>query len=115
MHIAWLVVGVLLMAIALFAGYLDQHDFFYHVRLARVLSGEWPDQQVKSCASWNSKAEQPTLECDNGHSESQETAPVRFYGDTQRPLDPETVRFYWACQKKGTSKPSISCHAAPAP
>jgi hypothetical protein len=111
-HIAWLILAMLLMAFALFAGYLDQQHFFYHVRVAHVLSSAWPNQQVKECASWNAKTEPPVLECDNGHSELQQTVPVRFYGDTQRPLDPETVRFHWSCRKKEVQ---ISCRVAPEP
>jgi hypothetical protein len=114
-HIAWLVVATLLMAFALFAGYLDQQHFFYHVRIARILSTAWPDHQVKECISWNARTEQPVLECDSGHSELQQTVPVRFYGDTRRPLDPETLRFHWACRKNESSRTAISCKVAPEP
>jgi hypothetical protein len=114
-HLVWLVVATLLMAFALLAGYLDQRHFFYHVRVTRVLSTARTNHEAKECASWNAKAEQSVLECDNGHSELQQTVPVRFYGDTRRPLDSETLRFYWACRKNEASRPVISCQVAPQP
>src|SRR5208282_2274866 len=46
----------------------------------------------KECASWNARTEQPVLECDGGHSEISQVMSVRFYGDTRRDVDPDTLR-----------------------
>jgi hypothetical protein len=114
-HTAWLVLAVLLFGGVMLWGYLDQNRYFYHVKLARITSKTWNNHQVKDCASWNAKVEQPVLECDGGHSEIQQVIPVRFYGNTRRDLDPETLRFHWMCQKSEESRPSISCKLAPQP
>jgi len=110
-HIAWLVLAVLLFGGVLLWGYLDQNQYFYHVKVARITSSNWPNHQTKECASWNAKTEQPALECDRGHSEVQQVLPVRFYGDTRRDLEPDTVRLQWICQKSEGSHAAITCRA----
>jgi hypothetical protein len=114
-HTVWLVLAVLLFGGVMLWGYLDQNRYFYHVELARITSKTWNNHQVKACSSWNAKVEQPVLECDGGHSEIQQIVPVRFYGNTRRDLDPETLRFQWMCQKSEESRPSISCKLASQP
>lgn len=61
------------------------------------------------------QSDPPVLECDGGHAEVNQTVPIRFYGDTRRDLDPDTLRLHWACEKKDEAKPPISCHIASEP
>jgi hypothetical protein len=89
-------------------GYLDQNRYFYHVKLARMTSKIWNNHQVKDCASWNAKVEQPVLECHGGHGEIQQIVPVRFYGNTRRDLDPETLRFHCARKARNLALPSAA-------
>jgi hypothetical protein len=98
-HIGWVVLAVALFGAILGWGYLDENNYFYHVKTAHISSAGWDVQKAKECFSWNAKTNSPVLECDSGHAEVQLDVPVRFYGNTQRPLDPETVRLRWWCQK----------------
>jgi hypothetical protein len=114
-HTVLLVLAVLLFGGVMLWGYLDQNNYFYHVKVARITSNIWDNHQVKDCASWNAKTEQPVLECDGGHSEIQQLVPVRFYGNTRRDLDSETLRFHWMCQKNEGYRTPISCKLASEP
>ena len=113
-HTVWLVLAVLVFGVVILWGYLDQNRYFSHVKVAYITSRAWQNHETKECASWNAKTE-PALECDEGHSEVQQTVPVRLYGDTRRELEPETLRFRWACQKNEGSRPPISCKVASQP
>ncbi len=108
-HPGWLFLAVLFFAGVMLWGYLDQNHYFYHVKLARISSNAWVPQKAKECASWNLKTDQPVLECDGGHSEIQQTVPVRFYGDTRIELQPETLRLRWICSNTEKSHPAIAC------
>jgi hypothetical protein len=107
--------AVLLFAIAMFGGYLDQQHSFYHVHAARITSAAWGSHEVKNCASWNARTDPVVLECDGGHTELQESVAVRFYGDVRRPLDRETLRFYWNCQKSEGARHAVSCRISSQP
>jgi hypothetical protein len=108
-HIGWVIGAVLLFGGILGWGYLDQNNYFYHTKPAHISSAEW-NGEAKECLSWNRKTDAPVLECDGGRNEVSLDAPVRFYGNTERPLDPETVRLHWLCRKDGTS---VACKIAP--
>jgi len=114
-HTGWLILAILVFGVLMLWGYLDQNSYFYHVKVARITSNTWDDHQVKECASWNARTEQPVLECDGGHSEISQVMSVRFYGDTRRDVDPDTLRLRWTCQRSLESRPSISCKPAPQP
>jgi len=107
-----LVLAVMLFAVAMVWGYLDQKHYFYHVRRSRITSSAWKNHEAKDCASWNANNDEPVLECDAGHSEVEQTVPVRFYGDTRRPRDPETLRLHWTCRKNEEQRQPISCRLA---
>jgi hypothetical protein len=109
----WLILTILLFTAVMLWGYLDQNHYFYHVKTARITSSTWGNHEVKQCATWNRKGDPPVLECDDGHSEIQQTVPVRFYGDTRSELDPETLRFRWSCEKREESSTPIRCRLAP--
>jgi len=106
---------MLLFGTVILWGYLDEHHYFSHVRVAKITSSPWGNHQVKLCASWNAKTDPPVLECDQGHSELEQVVPVRFYGDTLRELDPDTLRLHWSCQRSDESRPSISCRTVEQP
>jgi hypothetical protein len=108
----WLVVAVLLFAGVILWGYLDQNHYISHSKVAQIASSAWHNHQTKECASWNCKSAQPVVECDGGHSELMQTVPVRFYGDTRRELEPDTLRFHWTCERREESRPAISCRIA---
>jgi hypothetical protein len=108
-HTAWLILAVLFFAGVMLWGYLDQNHYFYHVKLAHISSADWDPQKPKECSSWNIPTNQPVLECDAGHNELQMTVPVRFYGDTELKLQPQTIRLHWMCSKGNGSRPAISC------
>jgi hypothetical protein len=103
---------VLLMGGILAWGYLDQNNYFYHLKSAHISSGAW-NGQAKECFSWNRKSDAPVLECDGGHAEVKMDVPVRFYGDTVRPLDPETVRLRWMCGREAGATGVIKCRILP--
>jgi hypothetical protein len=110
-----LVLAVFLFGIAMFWGYLDQKHYFYHVKVAKITSGAWGNHEAKDCDSWNAKSDPPVLECDAGHDDLRQTVPVRFYGDTRQPLDPETMRLHWQCSKDDEVKQPISCRIVAEP
>ena|SRR5262249_35641225 len=114
-HWLWLLLAVAVFGSVILWGYVDEHHYFSHVKTAQISSDAWPSQQEKSCASWNRKAEPPVLECDEGHSELRQTVPIRFYGDTRRVLEPETLRLHWTCLRKEDVRPAISCRLTDQP
>jgi hypothetical protein len=114
-HAVWLVLASLLFGAVVVWGYLDQNHYFSHIQVTKITSRAWENHQAKECASWNARSDKPILECDEGHSEFQQDVPVRFYGDTRRDLDPDTLRLHWACQKSEESHPPITCRAASQP
>jgi hypothetical protein len=108
-HTAWLILAAFFFAAVMLWGYLDQNHYFYHAKLAHISSRNWDPQKPKECFSFNLPTEHPELQCDNGHTEIQQTVPVRFYGDTEIKLQPQTLRLRWMCSKGQGSRDVISC------
>lgn len=104
----WLVLAVALFGAVMLWGYLDENHYFYHDKIAHIASGTW-DGKAKECDSTNAKAAQPVLQCDAGHSDVQEAAPVRFYGDTRIDGAPDSVTLHWKCEKNQNSQPAVTC------
>jgi hypothetical protein len=111
-HIGWVIGAIVLFGGILTWGYLDQNNYFYHTKPTHISSAEW-NADAKECLSWNRKIEAQVLECDGGHNEVKLDVPVRFYGNTERPLDPETVRLRWMCRKDGGVSAAIACRVTP--
>jgi hypothetical protein len=112
-NVVWLVLAVVLFGAVILWGYLDENHYFYHDKKARILSKIW-DGAAKQCDSLNVKTPQPVLECDNGHSDVQDVAAVRFYGDTRVEGAPDTERLHWKCEKRQSAQPAITCRTSPA-
>jgi hypothetical protein len=108
-HGVWLIVAFVVMSGLMLWGYLDQHHYFYHDKLARITSAAWSSGEAKNCDSWNAKTDPPVLECDGGHSDVQQTVRVRFHGDTRIDLEPDTLRLHWSCRNEPGSNPAITC------
>jgi hypothetical protein len=108
-HWGWLIVAVALLGGLMLWGYMDQHHYFYHDKLARITSAGWNGRNAKDCDEWNLKTDLPVLECDGGHSDLQETIRVRFYGDTRLDLQPDELRLHWKCTRNSDSSPAVTC------
>jgi hypothetical protein len=111
-HIGWVIGAVVLMGGIFTWGYLDQNNYFYHTKPAHIVSAEWT-ADAKECLSSNHKSTAVVLECDGGHNEVKVDVPVRFYGNTESPLDPETVRLHWLCRKDSARGAMVACKVAP--